>query len=156
MENGIQSVKFTKVVVFDSTDFDFAKYRNNVGFDAPEITMYACNKGKYEKLWSAGDYRNSDVVDAIRSKVSKFETGYFAGVIKTSEEKIEFKNLNPTVTEKQLFLHFGLYFVENNEEIKRYAVVHTNSQCIGLADFPTTLSVELKDIEWDSGMNYHA
>ena len=28
---------------------------------------------------------------------------------------IEFKNLNPTATEKQLFLHSGLYLVENNE-----------------------------------------
>lgn len=159
MENGIQSVKFTKVVVFDSTDLDFAKHGNNVGFDAPEITMYACNKGKYEKLWSVGDYRNSDVVDVIRSKVSKYETGLFAGVIvnsenKTSEEKIEFKNLNPTATEKQLFLHFGLYLVENNEEIKRYAVVHTNCQHTSLSDFPTTLSVELKYIEWDSGVEF--
>ena len=67
---------------------------------------------------------------------------------------VEFKNLNPTVTEKQLFLHFGLYLVENNETIKRYAVVHTNSQCIGPADFPTTLSVELKYIEWDSGVEF--
>ena len=50
--------------------------------------------------------------------------------------------------------NFGLYLVGNNEAIKRYAVVHTNSQRIGLADFPTTLSVELKDIEWDSGVEF--
>lgn len=97
MENGIQSVKFTKVVVFDSTDFDFAKHGNNVGFDAPEITMYACNKGKYEKLWSAGDYRNSDVVDAIRSKVSKCETGLFAGVIVNSEDKTSEEKINSRI-----------------------------------------------------------
>lgn len=75
-------------------------------------------------------------------------------VRKNTVNTVEFKNLNPTVTEKQLFLHFGLYLVENNETIKKYAVVHTNSQCIGPADFPTTLSVELKYIEWDSGVEF--
>lgn len=67
---------------------------------------------------------------------------------------VEFKNLNPTATEKQLFLRFGLYLVENNEAIKRYAVVHTNCQHTSLSDFPTTLSVELKYIEWDSGVEF--
>lgn len=47
---------------------------------------------------------------------------------------VEFKNLNPTATEKQLFLHSGLYLVENNEAIKRYAVVHTNCQHTSLSE----------------------
>lgn len=31
------------------------------------ITMYRYEDGKYKKLWSEGDYRNSEAVDTIQS-----------------------------------------------------------------------------------------
>ena len=52
---------------FDTTGLDFVNHGTNVGFDMPTITMYRYEDGKYKKLWSEGDYRNSEAVDTIQS-----------------------------------------------------------------------------------------
>lgn len=54
-------------VNFDTTGLDFVNHGTNVGFDMPTITMYRYEDGKYKKLWSEGDYRNSEAVDTIQS-----------------------------------------------------------------------------------------
>ena len=54
-------------VNFDATGLDFENHGTSVGMDAPEITMYRYENGEYKKLWSVGDYRNSEAVDTIQS-----------------------------------------------------------------------------------------
>lgn len=54
-------------VNFDTTGLDFVNHGTNVGFDMPTITMYQYEDGKYKKLWSEGDYQNSEAVDTIQS-----------------------------------------------------------------------------------------
>lgn len=53
-------------VNFDTTGLDFVNHGTNVGFDMPTITMYRYEDGKFKKLWSEGDYRNSEAVDTIQ------------------------------------------------------------------------------------------
>lgn len=59
-----------------TTGLDFVNHGTNVGFDMPTITMYRYEDGKYKKLWSEGDYRNSEAVDTIQSIFH--DSGYLA------------------------------------------------------------------------------
>lgn len=54
-------------VNFNTTGLDFVNHGTNVGFDMPTITIYRYEDGKYKKLWSEGDYQNSEAVDTIQS-----------------------------------------------------------------------------------------
>lgn len=46
-------------------DLDFEEHGNNVGFDAPDLTMYKVKEGKLKKLYAVGMYHNSPAVDMI-------------------------------------------------------------------------------------------
>lgn len=68
LENHFDDITATLASVnFDTTGLDFVNHGTNVGFDMPTITMYRYEDGKYKKLWSEGDYRNSEAVDTIQS-----------------------------------------------------------------------------------------
>lgn len=77
LENHFDDITATLASVnFDTTGLDFVNHGTNVGFDMPTITMYRYEDGKYKKLWSEGDYRNSEAVDTIQSIFH--DSGYLA------------------------------------------------------------------------------
>lgn len=77
LENHFDDITATLASVnFDTTGLDFVNHGTNVGFDMPTITMYRYEDGKYKKLWSEGDYRNSEAVDTIQSIFQ--DSGYLA------------------------------------------------------------------------------
>lgn len=64
------------------------------------------------------------------------------------------ENNNPTVTEVLMFKYLGLYLVETNENVLRYAPTHTDSYSYRCKKFPASIEVNAEDIEWDSAITF--
>ena len=63
---------------------------------------------------------------------------------------ITLENKNPTDTEKKMFSFGGLYLVESNEYILKYARINTN-----IEDFPTSININSYCIEWEHIITFH-
>lgn len=66
------------------------------------------------------------------------------------ENTILFENPDATSVQKQMFLHYGLYLEEKNEEIEKYVVVHTETK-----HFPDKFSISSNDIEADCNVKFY-
>ena len=65
-------------------------------------------------------------------------------------QMITLENKNPTDTEKKMFSFGGLYLVESNEYILKYARINTN-----IEDFPTSININSYYIEWEHIITFH-
>lgn len=70
-----------------------------------------------------------------------------------NESVMKLENNNPTETEILMFKYLGLYLVDKNEHMLRYAPAHTDSS-YRRKKFPIQIDVDTEDIEWDSVITF--
>ena len=94
------------------------------------------------------------VAPAFNLDLSKVEVVGDEIMIKTMSallgNTILFENPDATSVQKQMFLHYGLYLEEKNEEIEKYVVVHT-----GTKHFPERFYISSNDIEADCNIKFY-
>ena len=103
-----------------------------------------------------GSYQYHDfvVAPAFNIDLSKIEVVGNEIMIKAMSaplgNTILFENPDATSVQKQMFLHYGLYLEEKNEEIEKYVVVHT-----GTKHFPERFYISSNDIEADCNIKFY-
>lgn len=63
---------------------------------------------------------------------------------------MKLENYYPTETERLLYIYYGLYIVEKNEDTLKYAPIHIDTD--NRKDFPTSVDIDKEMIEWDNAV----
>ena len=143
-----------KAVAENARSFGAALYDAWLGTAYGSTYAWHVYRGGNVGYYSGQDNYDYVVAPAFNLDLSKVEVVGDEIMIKTMSallgNTILFENPDATSVQKQMFLHYGLYLEEKNEEIEKYVVVHT-----GTKHFPERFYISSNDIEADCNIKFY-